>query len=38
MFLEITTNSNFRKVMQQHTESMVGSIIVFLEIYFFFQQ
>jgi len=31
--------SNFRKVVQQHTEGMVGSIIwILLEIFFSFQQ
>jgi len=31
--------SNFRKVVQQHSEGMVGSIIwILLQIYFFFQQ
>ena len=40
-FLETTTNSNsnFRKVVRQHTEGMVGTIIwVLLEIYFSFWQ
>jgi len=34
-----TSTSNFCKVMWQHTEGMMGSIIwILLEIYFFFQQ
>jgi len=38
-FLAKTRTSKFRKVVQQHTEGMVGSIIwVLLEIYLAFQQ
>jgi len=40
-FLEISrkSNSNFRKVVWQHTEGMVGIVTrVLLEIYFSFQQ
>ena len=34
-----TRTSNFRKVVRQHTEGMVGNIIwILLEIYFSFQQ
>jgi len=34
-----TRTSDFLKVMRQHTESVVGSIIsILLEIYLFFQQ
>jgi len=34
-----TSSSNFRKVVRQHTEGMVGSImLILLEIYFYFQK